>query len=362
VINTKDLHVMVCPLNWGLGHASRCIPLITLLISKGIQVTIGASGRPLYLLRQEFPGLEFIEFPGFSPTYPKSGMMVGRLFLLIPSFIYNLIFENCKLSKVLKLRKFDIVISDNRYGLINKKSICIIIIHQLQILAPYPFRWLQPFLRMINNWLISRFNRCWIPDFEDENNLSGILSHAGKLPENASFIGPLTRFHSKTNADHTKRKGIVAILSGPEPQRSILESMLLDQLPVIMQQTTVICGKSEEGNTVKTFNNIKLISSAGSHEIEEYLANAELVICRPGYSTIMDLSVTGGKALFIPTPGQTEQEYLASFFMQKGIAFAVKQDLLDLRSDISKALSFKGFESAPSHDLLDYQIELLLNP
>jgi spore coat polysaccharide biosynthesis predicted glycosyltransferase SpsG len=358
---SDSLHVLVSPLNWGLGHATRCIPVIRLLLDKGATVTIGANGRSLQLLREEFPDLEFFDFPGFSPEYPKSGNMTGRMFLLIPSFIYNLIREYKRLNKEIKLRKFQVVISDNRYGLRNKNVKSIIILHQLQILTPGYLRWLQPFLLKISVFLIRHFNQCWIPDFSGEENLGGVLSHPGRLPSNCRFIGPLTRFSFNINTVIEKRSGILILLSGPEPQRSILEKILLVQIDNLDIPVTMILGLSEHSRYERKKGMHTIISYAGSDEIENYLRKSEMLISRPGYSTVMDLSVIGGKALFIPTPGQTEQEYLGEFLENKGIALSVKQENLNLAADISKALIYKGFTPTDPGEAIKQQIDLLLS-
>ncbi len=357
----QPVRILVCPLDWGLGHATRCIPLIRKFLERGAVVTLAASGRALQLLRKEFPLLEAIELPGFSPTYPASGKMVSKMFRSIPSFIYNLIAEKRVLSKLNRQRKFDIIVSDNRYGLFDKDSKSILIIHQIRIKTPAYLSWAEPLLYRVNCLLIARFDQCWIPDFNDERNLSGELSHACRLPHNAFYIGPLTRFAGQAGTAGVDSKIILAVLSGPEPQRSMLEQIIIRQSEELDNEIVLIGGRSEEEGIATKIRRITIVPFATTAELEIYMKSAHLLICRPGYSTIMDLAGTGGKALFIPTPGQTEQEYLGSLFYDRGIALSVGQEELNLKHHIPAALLYRGFEPTANDHLLENRLDLLFS-
>ncbi|MBK7028809.1 MAG: glycosyltransferase [Bacteroidales bacterium] len=353
--------ILISPLNWGLGHATRCIPIIRLLLSHNSNVTIATSGRALALLKNEFPQNQFIDLPGFSPLYPKSGFMVLKMFLLIPSFLFYLVYENYRLSKIIKLQKFDLIISDNRYGIFNRKVKSILITHQIRIQVPQSFFWMRSVLLLINRILMKPFDQIWIPDYNGNKNLSGALSHKVRLPSNAVYIGPLSRFKSIDIKLPKEKDSILAILSGQEPQRSILEQKILHQLKDTDRNIILIRGKSEGQKEIKKFGSITMVSFALAKEIEQLIRKSALIICRPGYSSIMDLAVLGGKVLFIPTPGQTEQEYLAEFFMQQGIALSVAQNKLNLREDIHNAILYKGFTPNREASLLEAQVDLLMN-
>ncbi len=351
--------ILVAPLDWGLGHATRCIPVIRKLQLRGFDVTLAASGRPLALLKQEFPDVRCIDFPGFSPDYPASGSMALRMLGLVPSFIRKTLAEHRKLNQWIDELGIDIVISDNRYGLWSRKVRSVLIIHQIRILSGKSLRFLEPLLYAVNRLLISRFDECWIPDFEGVENLSGKLSHAVKLPANSFFIGPLSRFSANGLYPAVEKKGILVLLSGPEPQRSILEKKILEQLGNLSYSVTVICGRTDSVFRDETTGSFRILSHALSNEIGEYLRKSELVICRPGYSTIMDLAVTGGKALFIPTPGQTEQEYLAVLLKNEETAWFTTQSSLNLSADIPVALAMKGFKPLNEGGLLSNRISTL---
>lgn len=359
-MNSLKRHILVCPMNWGLGHATRCIPVIKALLDAGARVTLAASGRSLALLRKEFPELETFDFPGFSPKYPKNSMFALKMLLQVPSFIYHIIYENYQLSKAIKVRKIDMLISDNRYGLTNKKIKTVLLIHQLNFSTPQGLRFLRPFLNRINYYLIDRFDFCWIPDNNESPSLAGILSHPSKLPRNARFIGPLSRFNRKRDLTGDDLRLILVILSGQEPQRTILENEIIRQLRDYPSEIILIGGRTTDSDPEKQIGNIRCIPYADSTDIESLLRKARLVICRSGYSGIMDLCIIGGKALFIPTPGQTEQEYLAKYYHEKGIAYSVSQGNLNLETDIVKAMEFAGFAGSVATNTLRTEIDFLL--
>ena len=360
MIPIKNNNVLVCPLDWGLGHAARCIPIINELTARGANVIIAASGRASDLLRLEFPKLHHINFKGFSPSYPVSGNMAGKMLRSLPSFIYQLITEKYRLSEIIKVHKIDIVISDNRYGLINKNTFNVILIHQIRIKVPRWLKGLEPFLSLINRSLISRFDHCWIPDFADEDNLSGELSHSVRLPKNASYIGPLSRFQGRDHRAGTTEPYLLVLLSGPEPQRSLLENIIITQMCDHAMPVILIGGKTEESGIPRTVGNLTIYPYATEEVLFKFLVSASLIICRPGYSTIMDLAATAGKALFVPTPGQTEQEYLGELFMSRGIAFSVPQKNLELSKNITHALTYKGFTGNRENAMLMDHVDMLL--
>lgn len=356
--NSSVKRVLVCPLNWGIGHATRCVPVIRMLINKGFQVIVASEGYPLHFLQYEFPELEFYEFPGFSPTYPKNGNMVLRMLASAPFFLAGILQEHHQLKKLVKELNINLVISDNRYGLWHRQVRSIFIIHQVMIKTPNWLRFAEPILYFVNRLMINRFDECWIPDMAGNENLSGDLSHKYPLPRNAVFIGRLSRF--RFGIENRQRDGaLVVLLSGPEPQRTILEEKLVNQLLAAKLPCTIISGKPGSGEVVKAIDNVRIVPHLPTVELEKLLHSVSLIICRPGYSTIMDLVATGAKALFIPTPGQTEQEYLAELHQNRGTFCFVKQQDLNLLRDIEKALGYKGICIDGQPDLLVNCIEAL---
>lgn len=355
----QAIKVLVCPLNWGIGHATRCVPVIKSLVGRGFRVMLAADGRPMHFLRNEFPDLEFIRFPGFSPRYPSHGSMVLKMLASVPAFVTSIFREHHQLKKIVSEYHIGLVISDNRYGLWHRRVKSVIMIHQVMIKTPGYLRWAEPMLYLINRLMISRFHECWIPDFPGKLNLSGDLSHKYPLPSNAQFIGSLSRFESGRQKPENTSGTLVAFLSGPEPQRSILEDILLTQLSAANLSCTVVSGKTESGSQPKIIGRVTIIPHLPTEKLETLLRSASMVICRPGYSSIMDLAAAGTKALFIPTPGQTEQEYLASFHEKQGTFFYAEQRNFNLEESLKKASEYSGISRWPHESLLKHRIDSL---
>lgn len=344
------LRVLISPLDWGLGHATRCIPVIRQLIVQGHSVTVAGHGRSYILLQKEFPNLESIELPGFSPSYSRSEKILQHLFLQLPQFIKSVFDEHRTLKKLLSQHSFDVIISDNRYGLWNKNTLNVLITHQVMIKTPGWLRFAEYLLYRISRKLISRFDECWIPDYATAPGLSGDLSHKYTLPSNARFVGPLSRFHQvepsliKTDSE----RKITAVISGPEPQRSIFEALLTGQLSKMNLPTLIIGGRPESGQGTIRAGNLSIIPFLDSDDLLSAVNSSSLVICRSGYSSVMDLASLGTKAIFVPTPGQTEQIYLAEMHQQAGSALYRSQEKLNLIEDITEAAKLPGFTKKPA--------------
>ena len=322
--------ILICPLDWGLGHATRCIPLIRALKDAGAEVVIAADGPQFILLRNEFPDNELIEFPGYNIKYSKRGNVGLKLIFTSPGLVLRIISEHFRLKSLIKEYRIDAVISDNRYGLWNKKVRTAFITHQFNIIAPSYLGFTEPLLRHATRYFARKYDESWIPDVEGEHNLSGKLSHGFKLPENTIYIGLLSRFDFRPTLLPGKQYDIVAIVSGPEPQRSIFEDKLLKQLPYDGKKCLIVRGIP--GNTTITSlrRNLDKADHLTSEQMYSILSGKPVVISRPGYSTLMDIAFTLNKAILVPTPGQTEQEYLARHLMEKGIYYSCKQESIDL--------------------------------
>jgi uncharacterized protein (TIGR00661 family) len=344
--------ILVAPLDWGLGHATRCIPIIHYLLEKNCEVAIGADGRPHELLKREFPELEHIILPGYGIEYPKKGSMALKMAVSIPKILAGIKKEHELLDKIITRKKIDAVISDNRFGLWTKKMPCVFITHQLMIKAPFGER----LLHRLNKNHIKKYTECWVPDRENENNLSGDLAHKFPLPANAKFIGPLSRF--RFHSPGSPGREILVLLSGPEPQRSILEQKIILQFKTAKRAVLIVQGITEKKEEV-VGGRVRIISHLLARELEEAILSSRYIICRSGYSTIMDMAALGKKnVIFIPTPGQTEQEYLAERFKKTGVAYSVPQDMFDLETALKETGKFKGFEKA-SADSFKHAIDLL---
>ena len=360
-------NILVCPLDWGIGHATRCVPVINELIRQNVNVIIAADNRPLAFLKNEFPTLQFEIFPGYKFSYPEKGSMALRMALLAPGIIMGIKQEHENLKDILHRSKIDAVISDNRFGLWTDAVPCIFITHQINIKTPASLKFSEPFLYRINKKYISKFNECWMPDFAGDSNLSGELSHKKPLPANSYFIGPLSRFAETSAEKHEEihenkfKNELLVLLSGPEPQRTLLEKKILKQLKDMGLPAMVVCGKPEELSEENLNDNIRIFSHLNSNTLKQLLLSSKVVISRPGYSTIMDLAALGKKAIFIPTPGQTEQEYLADYFYKKKIYFKMSQNKLDLIEGIKNSEKYKGINLVYDPDLLKSRIQNLIS-
>ena len=219
------------------------------------------------------------------------------------------------------------------------------ITHQTNILLPKRFKWLSPIVRRLNHSLIRRFSACWIPDYPDGRSLAGKLrSLTGKKQLiRIKYIGVLSRFGPPKPRETLY--DIVCILSGPEPQRSAFEKIATEQLSRSGLRYFLVRGIVSQNN--ETNANPHYVNFLNGSDLQAIIEQSECVLARSGYSTIMDLATLGKKAIFVPTPDQTEQEYLAQRLNAKGIAFFVAQKNFDITEAWTNSQSFTGFKQFP---------------
>ena len=338
---TKKNRIFICPLGWGLGHAGRIIPLAIKLHELGNQIVIGADKELLQFLKSELPFAEFISFKGFRPRY--SGILPQYIALMLqaPILIYHIIKEHYSLSKIVNNISIDIVISDNRFGLWNRKIRSAYITHQPHIPFPEPFHFLEFAGEFLHKAIIKRYNLCFIPDLPGKDNFSGRLSHGHKLPDNIRYIGILSRFSTFKNSNtENKESGNCAtvILSGPEPQRRILREKLIKILKTLKIKSVILEGRPGEVRKALEHEGITSISHLPSQQMCELIKTSNPIISRSGYTTIMELASLGKSALLVPTPGQPEQEYLAEYLSEKGWFATVCQENLDKIQEIPEII------------------------
>ncbi|KJS07054.1 MAG: hypothetical protein VR77_02235 [Flavobacteriales bacterium BRH_c54] len=349
---------MICPLDWGLGHAARCVPIINTLIDLGHKVIIAADNAPLSFLKTTFPQLQFVQLPGYTIRYTTNGCMNFKMLSQMPGFLKSIKKEHQLLQTIIDENQIDLVISDNRYGLWTKKIPTVFITHQLLIQASFGKRWLNK----INHYFIQEYNECWVPDIENENNLSGNLSHTKKLNTIPTFfIEPLSRFSEKGLFSEQKYDAFV-VISGPEPQRTVFESLVVKQAEKTALKLVLVRGLPSE-NIIPEYlhsENIEVHNHLPTELFLEKIGQSKLVISRAGYSTIMDLAVLGKKAVLVPTPGQTEQEYLARYHFEKQHYFTQTQQEFDLEEAINKATNFTGIQIQHQFDLSRFLEERIL--
>jgi len=337
-----EKRILVAPLNWGLGHATRCIPLIKELINNGFEPIIGSDGSALALLRKEFPALESVELPSYNVNYSKKAKYFKfKLISNLPSIAIAIKNENKFVYELIKSHNINGIISDNRLGLYNKQVPCAIITHQLNVLSGKT-TWIST---KLHQKLINKFDECWVPDFKGHHNLSGELGHLKSNVILTKYIGPLSRFN-KTKA--TIKYNLMVLLSGPEPQRSLLEKKLLSELKHYSGKVIFVKGKiaSEKKKEIK--NNLLIYNYMTSQELENTINESELILSRSGYTTIMDLHKLKKKAFFIPTPGQYEQIYLAQKLKKDLIAPYCLQNEFTVEK-LSETKLYSGFEKSETN-------------
>jgi UDP-N-acetylglucosamine transferase subunit ALG13 len=337
--------ILLAPLNWGLGHATRCIPIINELVNQGARVLIAATGPQLTLLKQEFPRLEFIKIPSYQIRYKPGFLLKWGLILRIPAILKQIKREHVWLAQCLRHHKIDAVISDNRYGLYHKNLFCVFITHQLYIQSGVgSFNKVGSWQLTIDGWInrillhwnykfIRKFSCCWVPDQEGIFSIAGKLSHPPVLPPvPLKFIGILSRF--KLVEKEFVKNSLLILLSGPEPHRTLFENILFRQLTSCTLKTVVVRGLPDGDTPVPFLKGIEIYNHLPSDKLNELLKTSEFIIARSGYSTAMDLVQVKKNAILIPTPGQTEQEYLGRYLHEKKWMYTVSQKDFNLEKVI----------------------------
>ena len=357
----------MAPLDWGLGHVTRCIPIIKELINQKCIVVAAVSGVQKTILYREFPDLTFVDLPGYDIKYGKNrALTVFQLFVSIPKILIRINREKAWLKRFVHREQPDWVISDNRYGLHDPGVLSVFITHQLSIRTPLGAvadRWVQ----RMNYSFINRFDVCWVPDLPGKEmggnegidaggtdgadaGLAGALSHPEKLPATpVRYIGCLSRFGAGLEPAETVLPfDLLVLLSGPEPQRTVLEKRLLDQLADYTGKTLLVRGLPD-GEALMAPPQVTVYNHVPAAALEALIRGADQIICRSGYSTVMDLIRLGKRAIYIPTPGQTEQEYLGDHLASAGWGVCIDQKGFSLSEALAVARAIK--EMQPIKDI-----------
>jgi len=353
--------ILIAPLDWGLGHATRCVPIIKALLDNGYEVMIAAEGKQAFLLRNEFPALIFFPLKGYGINYSKSKRLLPlKMLMQIPKILSAVKHEHDWLDKIIDQHKIDLVISDNRYGLYSKKVPCVFITHQLTI--KMPFAWLEKLVQKVNYKYINRFATCWVPDLAGEKNVAGILSHPLLKPTiPVHYLNLLSRFDRAVPFE--KKYGYCILLSGPEPQRTLLEERILKSIDRINENFLLIRGLPGSNAQLSLSNNIEVKNHLAGKDLQQAIMQSDFIISRSGYTTVMELLSLQKKSILIPTSGQTEQEYLGERLMNQGWSYSVSQDDFELIEAIESAkqfnYSFPSFESNNLQILIPQLVENL---
>lgn len=357
----KSFSVVVTPLDWGLGHATRCIPIIRAFLQRDWNVLIATSGGALHLLKLEFPQLTFFEIASYQPEYATNSRLLLKLFRQSLKFVSAIRNEHRQLNQILQEHPVDLIVSDNRFGCYSQNVKCIFVTHQINFVFQPPFVWASGLFSFWNLRKIKRFNECWVPDFPDRP-FSGFLSSTKDIP--ITFVGPLSRFRKATSRIELKYD-LLVLLSGPEPQRTILEELIGQQLESLDLKVIFVLGKPHEGESVASTGQIDRVGHMREPKLQQAIEESRCVVCRSGYSTILDLAALQKKnVVMIPTPGQPEQEYLADYLKSQHLVFTVTQKDFNLATAIDQSVRFLGLNCGDvDNDLLNEAIDrLVLSP
>ncbi len=353
----KPFTVIVSPLDWGLGHATRCIPIIRAFLQRDWNVLIATSGGAMQLLKLEFPQLTFFEIASYQPEYATNSRLLPKLLFQSFKFVSAIQKEHRQLNQILREYPVDLIISDNRFGCYSQNVKSIFVTHQINFVFRPPFKWASRLFSFWNQRKIKRFNECWVPDFSDRS-FSGDLSATNDLP--VVFVGPLSRFHNPTQPKEFTYD-LLVLLSGPEPQRTILEELIAQQLASLDLKVIFVLGKPLEAESVASNGQIRRVGHLRQAELQQAIEESRFVVCRSGYSTILDLAALQKKnVVMIPTPGQPEQEYLADYLKSQHRVFTVAQKDLNLATAIDQSVGFLGLNCGEVEgDLLHAAIDRL---
>ncbi len=340
--------ILVAPLNWGLGHATRCIPIINALLERRFKPLITSDGAALKLLQKEYPHLDTVEFPSYKIEYAKKGKNFKLKLIKDAPHVLEAVAKERKLVKELVKRgKIQGIISDNRLGVYHKKVPSVFITHQLNVLSGKT-TW---FSSKVHQKIIRKYDECWVPDRQGTPNLSGRLGHLEDSDLPIKYIGPLSRLKKKKMQ---KIYDLMVVLSGPEPQRTMIENKLFDEIKRFDGNVLFVRGKVEDTPHSFDFMNCEVHNFMQKEALEKGLNQSKSVLCRSGYTSLMDLSAMGKKAFLIPTPGQYEQEYLAQHLEeQKWAPSSSQQEFAIKKLDrLEKYEGLPNWRGTPDFDTL----------
>lgn len=338
-IQPRVRHILIAPLDWGLGHTTRCIPIIRQLKqTKNVEIIVSGASWQLDFLAEEFPDLNYVEMPGYNIRYARKGSYLKwQLLQQFPKLMQTIRKEHQWLEQFNSKHSIQGIISDNRYGMWHASVPNVILTHQLQIKTGTGM-FSDSLMRQMHYRQLRNFQEVWIVDTQKEG-LAGTLSHPKTLPPNSKYLGLLSQFYrTPTEALQTKQGSLLILLSGPEPQRSLLSDVLWQQANSLKQPVLFVEGKKETQRPSTEY--VTHVDQLQGPALTTALKEASMVICRAGYSSIMDLVYLQKKAILIPTPGQTEQEYLGKTLQEKGVFVSFNQKGFSLEKALGSAENF----------------------
>ena len=336
--------VLIAPLDWGLGHATRCIPVITALLELGYHVTIATDGAHEIILQEAFPNLTFLRLKGYGIRYSKKASgFAFKMLVQIPRILYNIFREFWWLHTTNRQQQFDLIISDNRLGFFHLKIPSVFITHQLNLQTP--FRWATNLLQWMQyTWFKLFYAMVWVPDMQGEQSLAGILGNPIWKPSvpvwYMNCLSRLKEYASYPVNEQQPKDVFIGILSGPEPQRSIFQEILWVEGNQLQQPFKLIAGTADQAHNYADSAKGSIVPHLGGPDLVKAIENTRYIISRGGYTSLMELIPLKKPLILVPTPGQTEQIYLAKRWQEKGWAIAYDQSEFHLETALKEAANF----------------------
>jgi len=326
----------VAPLDWGLGHATRCVPVIREFLRQGAQVELAVVKSNAGLLRRIFPNLRQHLAPSYNIVYPKHGYNMG-LWLLKNGVHLNRVirYEHLYAEKLVEKQGYDVLVSDNRFGFYSSKAKSIYMTHQRRIAFPPMLSAFESTGILWHATVMRHFDEVWVPDLPEYPGFAGRMSHVRLAPRPVKFVGALSRF-SPFSGDSGLQQGscekkyrFVAVVSGVEPARSRFENLLKETFSKMDGRHAIIMGRPALGVKSWTEKNVDFFTHLEDDAFAETVKSAQWVVSRGGYSTILDMAVLGCSCIFVPTPGQYEQVVLARDLSESGAVLALDEKNLN---------------------------------
>jgi len=294
----EGMNVLISPLNWGMGHVSRSIALITELVQQKNQVYFAGDEDQIRMVRSYHPDIKIIHHLGYPFRFGAKGNFGLDLAFSYPALNKRLKEERKEVEKYVSENKIDLVISDHRYGFLSEKVPSVLLTHQVNL----PVKWHEQWVQKIHHNLLAKFNRIWVPDYED-SRLSGDLSkNPGSF--DLEFIGPLSRFKD-IDKDRIRDLEVVIMISGPDVygEKFLKKQMKNAELRDAIYLVSPFLKEKFEGES-------NVIATSDWTQSDQLILKTKKLIAPSGYSTIMDLEFLNIASDLTPTVGQREQEYL----------------------------------------------------
>ncbi len=301
-------HVLIAPLDWGMGHTTRCVPIINTLLTQQCTVTIACNTAQKTYYTKELGNrqrLNYQALQGYNIFYWNK-LFTLAIVLQLPKLLLKINYEHRWLTHYLRHNACQVILSDNRYGLHNSTVTNLLITHQLQVITPYG-------KRIINHLIaraINKFNYCWIPDNANENErLSGILSQNNTVTIPTQYIGVLSRMALKINKQPNT---VLVLLTGPNAAKQSLLQLIISKYAHTTHTVTIV-----NAPKCSTLANITMLTTATTEQLQGLINTHSTIITRSGYTSIMDFYALQQPVQLIATPHQPEQEYLLTYVCTK---------------------------------------------